>query len=89
MNPTASCSQYKQDFSFVLSMTYIKVIFDAKSNLCMCDNNAWMAKIHQIGAKSQKSILWPKLSFLNPQNGHKYYKNPLGVIPISFFILLY
>ena len=43
MNPTASCSQYKQDFPFVLSMTYIKVIFDAKSNLCMCDNNAWMA----------------------------------------------
>ena len=37
----------------------------------MCDNNAWMAKIHQIGAKSQKSILWPKLSFLNPQNGPK------------------
>ena len=54
----------------------------------MCVNNAWMAKIHQIGAKSQKSILWPKLSFLNPQNGHKYYKNPLGAIPISFFHII-
>ena len=60
MNPTASCSQYKQDFSFGLPMTYIKEIFNAKFNVCMCDNNAWMGKIHQIGAKAKNKFYGQK-----------------------------